>query len=99
ITERDGAPAGEPGAVPCASCGAPIRTFYFTINDATVCDRCRAAIEEHAEPPTGWRPFARASLFGFGAGLVGAAIYCAVLVIAHLEIGIVAILIGYLVGV
>src|SRR4029077_2464037 len=33
-----------------------------------------------------------------GAGIVGAAIYYAVIAIAHLEIGIVAILIGYMVG-
>src|SRR5258708_3197232 len=36
--------------------------------------------------------------FGFGAGGVGAAIYYGVIAIAPLEIGIVAILIGYMVG-
>jgi hypothetical protein len=98
ITEPGGSPAGEQVAVPCASCSAPIRTFYFTINSATVCDRCRATIEDLAESPPGWRPLIRAGLFGFGAGVGGAAIYYAVLVIANLEIGIVAVLIGYLVG-
>jgi hypothetical protein len=39
-----------------------------------------------------------AAVFGLGAGIVGAVIYYAVLAIAHLQIGIIAILIGYMVG-
>ena len=39
-----------------------------------------------------------AGALGLGAGIVGAAIYYAVIAITHLEIGIVAILIGYMVG-
>jgi hypothetical protein len=39
-----------------------------------------------------------AGLFGLGAGIVGAIIYYAVIAILNLEIGIVAILIGYMVG-
>jgi hypothetical protein len=85
-------------AVECANCHEPIRTVYFTVNSQTVCDRCRSLIERLAEVPSGLGPFARAGLFGFGAGVAGAAVYYAVLAIAHLEIGIVAILIGYMVG-
>jgi hypothetical protein len=44
------------------------------------------------------RPLLIAAGFGVGAGIVGAAIYYAVIAIAHLDIGIVAILIGYMVG-
>jgi len=40
----------------------------------------------------------RAGVFGLGAAIAGAAIYYAVMAIADLEIGIVAILIGYMVG-
>jgi hypothetical protein len=36
--------------------------------------------------------------FGLGAGVVGAAIYYAVLTLAHLEVGLIAVLIGYMVG-
>jgi hypothetical protein len=43
-------------------------------------------------------PFAIAALFGLGAALAGAAIYYAVIAITHFEIGLVAILIGYMVG-
>jgi len=40
----------------------------------------------------------RAGVYGLGAAIAGAAIYYAVMAIANLEIGIVAILIGYMVG-
>jgi hypothetical protein len=40
----------------------------------------------------------RAGLFGFGAAILGAVLYYAVIAIANLEIGIVAIAIGYMVG-
>src|SRR5207237_4415003 len=51
-----------------------------------------------AETPGVITPLLVASLFGLGAGIVGAAIYYAVIALANLEIGIVAILIGYMVG-
>ena len=51
-----------------------------------------------AETPRGIIPFITAGVFGLGAGVVGAGIYYAVIAIANLEIGIVAILIGYMVG-
>ena len=85
-------------AVTCAACRLPIETEYYDINGQTFCARCRAAIEAHAETPPGVAPFAVAALFGLGAGIAGAIIYFAVMKILHLEIGIVAILIGYMVG-
>jgi hypothetical protein len=85
-------------AVECAGCHQPIQTKYFDVNGRFVCDRCRRTIEAFAEEPKGVQPLARAAIFGLGAGIAGAAVYYAVLAIAHLEIGIVAILIGYMVG-
>ncbi|HLG55602.1 MAG TPA: hypothetical protein VI485_09745 [Vicinamibacterales bacterium] len=86
-----------PAAV-CAACQSLIATEYYQVNGTTVCERCRLAIESHAETPAGIAPLVKAGAFGLGAGLVGAAIYYAVIAIANLEIGIVAILIGYMVG-
>ena len=91
-------PASSTLAVGCSSCHASIETEYYHINGNIYCSRCRTAIESAAETPQGFAPFATAGLFGLGAGIVGAAIYFAVMAIAHLEIGIVAILIGYMVG-
>jgi hypothetical protein len=50
------------------------------------------------ETPTGVAPLVKAGLFGLGAGIAGAIVYYAVLALLNLEIGIVAILIGYMVG-
>jgi hypothetical protein len=43
-------------------------------------------------------PIVMAGVFGLGAGIVGAVIYYAVIAITNFEIGLVAILIGYMVG-
>ena len=82
----------------CTACQTPIETEYYSINDHTVCRACRDSVETAAQTPRGAGPFVRAALFGLGAGIVGAAIYYAVIALANLEIGIVAILIGYMVG-
>ena len=94
------ASSGPPGkvAVSCAGCQTSIETEYFDVNGNIVCGRCRATVESAADTPRGVVPLVTAGVYGLGAGVVGAAIYYAVMAIAHLEIGIVAILIGYMVG-
>ena len=99
--DRAGSASASPTALPtvtCAGCRASIDTEYFQINGNILCGRCRTAVEAAAETPRGIGPMIVAGLFGLGAGIGGAAIYYAVIAIAHLEIGIVAILIGYMVG-
>src|SRR5204862_7486300 len=54
--------------------------------------------EAAAETPRGVGPLAIAAACGFFAAVAGALIYYAMLAFANLEIGIVAILIGYMVG-
>lgn len=97
VAQSDAVSADTRGVV-CARCRQPIPTEYFDLNGHTICGPCRAAIEAHAEAPRGIRPLLTAAIFGVGAGIGGAAIYYAVIAIANLEIGIVAILIGYMVG-
>jgi hypothetical protein len=50
------------------------------------------------ETPTGMGPFLMATIFGIGAGIAGAIVYYAVIALTNFEIGIVAILIGWMVG-
>ena len=88
---------GKP-AVVCEFCQTSIDTEYYHVNGTTCCGGCRRRLESIAETPRGIAPLAAAGAFGLGAGIVGAAIYYAVIAIMHLEIGIVAILIGYMVG-
>jgi hypothetical protein len=85
-------------SVVCESCHALVDTEYYHVNGGIFCGSCRTAIEAAADTPRGLAPFFMAGLFGLGAGIAGAAIYYAVIAIANLEIGIVAILIGYMVG-
>jgi hypothetical protein len=85
-------------AVECALCHTSIETEYYDVNGSQVCGGCRTALEAVAETPAGLTPLITAAIFGLGAGIVGAAIYYAVIALANLEIGIVAILIGYMVG-
>jgi hypothetical protein len=94
----------EPGDVPpspvvvCAGCKVTVATQYYDVNGHPLCRPCRAAATAAARTPKGMGAFIKAAVLGGGAGVVGAAIYYAVIAIAHLEIGIVAILIGYMVG-
>lgn len=85
-------------AVHCSGCKALLTSRYYAVNGAPVCGRCQAAVERRATEATSKRLFARAALFGLGAAVVGAAIYYGVIAITGLEIGIVAILTGYIVG-
>jgi hypothetical protein len=98
VTGPTASPAPNRIAVVCAACHASIATEYYTVNGITLCGRCRHAIESAAETPQGLTPFLVAGVFGLGAGIAGAVIYYAVIAIAHIEVGIVAILIGYMVG-
>src|SRR5215813_1102270 len=84
--------------VVCKGCSLTITTQYYDANGHALCGTCRAAAAAAAETPKGIGTFVKAAGFGIGAGVVGAAIYYAVIAFAHLEIGIVAILIGYMVG-
>jgi hypothetical protein len=98
IPESSALDARGTAGVVCSACHESIPDQYYDIKGSIVCERCRLAIEAAAATPTGAVPFMTAALFGFGACIAGAVIYFAVLYFAHLQIGYVAILIGYMVG-
>ncbi len=85
-------------AVICAACRTSIETTYFEVNGSVLCRLCRTRAESAAAAPRGIVPFMTSALYGLGAGVVGAIIYYAVIAITNFEIGIVAVLIGYMVG-
>jgi len=85
-------------AVTCTVCKGSISTAYWQANGKPVCNVCRQRVQAEATPSKGMVPLLRASIFGLGAAIAGAAIYYAVLAYANLEIAIVAILIGFMVG-
>lgn len=84
--------------VPCRTCQSPIHSEYYEVDGQPVCDSCRTIVEAHAAAPQRVSHVIKAAVFGIGAAIAGAAIYYAVIAFANLEIGFVAILIGYMVG-
>jgi hypothetical protein len=84
--------------VSCSRCQRRMTQSYFTLSDKPYCGDCKAGIEQVVV--RGRRPaaFFKAMLFGTGAAVAGAIVYYGVLAVLELEIAIVAILIGYMVG-
>ena len=87
-----------PGAVICTACSRPIDRDYYHLNGKVTCESCRNAIADAVATPEGVLPFVRAAGLGILAAIAGAAIYYGVIALANLEIGIIAIAIGYMVG-
>ena len=98
VTPVAARPTADSTAVTCRGCQASVITDYFLINGMDFCEGCRIKVEVSAQTPRSARAFVTAALFGMGAGIAGAAIYYGVMAFAHLEIGLIAVLIGYMVG-
>jgi hypothetical protein len=82
----------------CALCSEPLAGSYFEINGAMVCPHCRAKVDVTRNQGSGLGRGLRALAAGFGAAVLGAGIYYAVLALTRLEIGLIAIVVGFLVG-
>lgn len=96
--EKAGADPAGSLEVSCAVCGKSVGREYYHANGKPVCDNCRHVLQSAAATPRNVAPLLRAGLFGLGGAIAGAAIYYAVIAITDFEIGLVAILIGYMVG-
>lgn len=93
--DRAESAAPSPGAT-CVVCNQPILVQYYTANGKTVCAGCRGTVAGQLANATGNLP--KGLLFGIGGGILGAAGYYGVAAIANMEIGLVAIAVGWLVG-
>lgn len=96
------APAAATTTQSCVNCKQPISGQYWTVNDALLCGDCKERLDQGQQVSTGITArtgrFARAALYGVGGMLAGAAIWYAIAKLANLEIGLIAILLGWLVG-
>ena len=81
----------------CIVCKQPIAGDYYHANGNILCPQCKERINAHQQPPP-HTSLLRAALYGGAAALAGCAIYATVAITTGLEIGLVAILIGYMVG-
>lgn len=92
----------KPSNPQCASCKAEIIDQYWSAGPAVLCGNCRDAVELGQTAPAAISArtgrFARALLFGLGGMLAGATVWYLIAKLANLQIGLIAILLGYLVG-
>ena len=86
------------GAITCVACHRPITDAYFEANAKIVCPACRANVDSMLTGGSGAVRFFRAAGAGLGAAVVGAGIYYAIRALTGYELGLVAIVVGFLVG-
>ena len=90
--------AAPPGVTVCAACAEPITDVYYEGNGKIVCPRCRDAVLASRAGGSGFARFLKATLYGIGAGIVGAGIWYGVRAGTGYEVGLIAIVVGILVG-
>jgi hypothetical protein len=81
----------------CAACAKALGATYFQVHDRVICSECASAVESRQKAPPA-HSLLRAFIYGLGAALAGCALYAAVAIVTGLEIALIAILIGYMVG-
>lgn len=96
-TAPDAAEEAAP-SIECSACNSAIKTYYYHVDGATVCAKCKQGAERAGQSQRGGGALLKAFLFGGLAAVIGATIYYGVIAITNFEIGLVAILIGFMVG-
>jgi len=95
--QAEPAEAIDPQAPRCVVCKSPIGATYFHASGQVVCPGCADRIQSGQQKPPAIS-LGRAALYGAGAGLAGCILYAAVAILLHLQIGIIAIVVGIMVG-
>jgi len=86
------------GPLVCHACQRHLYDVYFEVDAQPSCEMCRYELETERSRGSGPGRFARTLVAGGFAGLVGAGLYYAVLALTGYEVGLVAIVVGFLVG-
>jgi hypothetical protein len=82
----------------CAACQRSLDRNYFECNGVHVCEVCKVRAEEDFRKDSGWNRMPTALLFGFGAALAGSILYYLFIKVLNIELGLMAIGVGWLVG-
>ena len=93
-------PGSDAAAVTCAECTRPIASHYYTAGGQTLCGDCKLKVERALAGEGSSRAgrIGKSLALGFLAAVLGAAIWYGIAAAFNLEIGLVAILIGWMVG-
>lgn len=86
------------GGASCALCKQPIASTYYEINGHVTCQRCRGQILAAWSKGSPGSRFAKALGLGAAAAVLGAGVYFAIEALTGYEFGLVAIVVGLLVG-
>jgi len=91
------ATGGNANTPSCVACKQPIGATYYHAQGHVVCPLCAERIQtgQQAPPPIS---LARALLYGAGAALGGCILYATVSIITGFEFGLMAIVVGIMVG-
>jgi hypothetical protein len=96
--DSDSTTGAPTGATTCAACNASITKYYYEVNGNTLCAACKHIVAEASKTPRGAGALFKAFLLGGIAAVLGAGVYYGVIALTNFEIGIVAIVIGFMVG-
>jgi len=87
-----------PAGPSCGVCKRPIDDMYYEINGKICCATCRQRIEAAFRGGSRLARVIKALIFGSVAALAGAALYYAIIRITGYNIGLVAVVVGFMVG-
>lgn len=82
----------------CSICHAPFAGDYHELNGHPVCAVCRAREEAVYAQDLQWSRFVTAAVYGLGAAFAGGLLYWGFVKLTHIEFGLMAIAVGWLVG-
>lgn len=85
------------GSDRCKSCNQPLTSSYFRVNGALACPTCVENLRAQLPKDT-HSAFVRGMLFGIGGAILGMILYSAFGIITGIEIGYLALAVGFLVG-
>lgn len=85
-------------AATCRACGQAMADVYYEVNGQAFCPACREHLQKALASGSSLARFARATMYGSLAGLVGAAIYYGVRELTGFEFGLISIVVGLMVG-
>jgi hypothetical protein len=88
--------SGSPAA--CAACQQPLASVYYQVNGRPACERCKAQLQYDQMSGSGAGNVLRAGAFGLLAALAGGALWYAVRATTGYEVGLIAVLVGVMVG-
>ncbi len=88
---------GEKPLVRCAVCQGAIQGSYYHVHGVVTCPQCALNRQALQGAPSGRATFLRAALYGLGAAIAGSVIF-ALVSLTGFQFGIIAILVGIMVG-